>query len=79
MKYIIAVRKSKYGYDTHVPALPGCHSQGETEREAIANTRDAVLTYLEMGEKEIASINAYSKSFDFLADESELYSQSDLL
>ncbi|MDO8590933.1 MAG: type II toxin-antitoxin system HicB family antitoxin [bacterium] len=53
MKYIIAVRKTKYGYDTHVPALPGCHSQGDTEREAIANTRDAVLTYLEMGEKEL--------------------------
>ena len=48
MKYIIAIKKTKYGYDTHVPALPGCHSQGNTEREAIANTRDAVLTYLDM-------------------------------
>lgn len=48
MKYIVAIRKTKYGYDTHVPALPGCHSQGDTEREAIANTRDAVLTYLDM-------------------------------
>ena len=27
---------------------------------------------------EIANINALSKSFDFLADESELYSVSDL-
>ena len=53
MKYIIAVRKTKYGYDTHVPALPGCHSQGNTEREAIANTRDAVLTYLDMERKEL--------------------------
>jgi len=52
MKYIIAVRKTKYGYDAHVPALPGCHSQGKTEREAITNTRDAVLTYLEMEQKE---------------------------
>jgi len=48
MKYIVAIRKTKYGYDTHVPALPGCHSQGSTEREAIANTRDAVLMYLDM-------------------------------
>lgn len=52
MKYIIAIRKTKYGYDTYVPALPGCHSQGDTEREAITNTRDAVLTYLEMERKE---------------------------
>lgn len=53
MKYIIAIKKTKYGYDTHVPALPGCHSQGNTEREAIANTRDAVLTYLDMERKEL--------------------------
>ncbi len=57
MKYIIAIRKTKYGYDTHVPALPGCHSQGNTEREAIANTRDAVLTYLEMERKELKNTN----------------------
>ncbi len=53
MKYIVAIKKTKYGYDTHVPALPGCHSQGNTEREAIANTRDAVLTYLDMERKEL--------------------------
>jgi len=53
MKYIIAIKKTKYGFDTHVPALPGCHSQGSTEREAIANTRDAVLTYLDMERKEL--------------------------
>ena len=53
MKYIVAIKKTKYGYDTHVPALPGCHSQGSTEREAIANTRDAVLTYLDMERKEL--------------------------
>ncbi len=53
MKYIIAIKKTKYGYDTHVPALPGCHSQGNTEREAIANIRDAVLTYLDMERNEL--------------------------
>lgn len=78
MKCIIAVRKTKYGYDTNVPALRSCHSQGDTEREAIANTRDAVLTYLEMEEDEVTNVNVHSKSFDFLADESELYSLSDL-
>ena len=53
MKYLVVVNKSKYGYDVHVPALPGCHSQGETEKEALANTEDAILTYLEMEKAEL--------------------------
>lgn len=52
MKYLIMVHKSKYGYDTHVPALPGCHSQGATEKEALKNTKNAILTYLEMNADE---------------------------
>ena len=48
MKYLAILRKTKYGYDVHVPALPGCHSQGDTEREALANIKDAIKTYLAM-------------------------------
>lgn len=48
MKYLVSIHKSKYGYDVHVPALPGCHSQGDTEEEAFENIRDAILTYLEL-------------------------------
>ena len=29
------------GYSVEVPALPGCHSQGATLEEAIANIREA--------------------------------------
>ena len=53
MKYAVTVRKTKYGYDTHVPALPGCHSEGKTQREALLNTKDAILTYLEMAREEL--------------------------
>lgn len=53
MKYLVAVRKSKYGYDVHVPALPGCHSQGDTEKEALENIKDAIITYLEIEKKEL--------------------------
>ena len=28
------------------PALPGCWSQGETEKEALENIRDAIREYL---------------------------------
>ena len=42
MKYLIVTRKTKYGYDAHVPALPWYHSQGDTEREALVNIKDAI-------------------------------------
>jgi len=35
------------GFVVHVPALPGCHTQGETREEAIEMARDAVAGYLE--------------------------------
>lgn len=58
MKYIVITHKSKYGYDVHVPALPGCHSQGATEREALENIKDAILTYLEMEKEELKGAKA---------------------
>lgn len=53
MKYSVVIHKSEYGYDVHVPALPGCHSQGSTEKEALENIKDAILTYLEMETAEL--------------------------
>lgn len=53
MKYLIIIHKSKYGYDTHAPALPGCHSQGGTKREALENIKDAIFTYLQMEKEEL--------------------------
>lgn len=53
MKYLVITHKSKYGYDVHVPALPGCHSQGDTEKEALKNIQDAIFTYLEMEKDEL--------------------------
>ena len=34
------------GYVVSCPGLPGCHSQGETREEALANIRDAIEGYL---------------------------------
>ena len=48
MKYSVVINKSKYGYDAHCPALPGCHSQGDTLEDAIENIKDAIETYLQM-------------------------------
>ena len=36
------------GFNVSCPALPGCHSQGDTEREAICNIRDAIMGCLDV-------------------------------
>ncbi len=36
------------GYTVSCPSLPGCHSQGETIDEAIANIKEAIELYLEV-------------------------------
>ena len=36
------------GYNVSCPALPGCHSQGETQEEAIENIREAIVGCLEV-------------------------------
>ena len=38
------------GYSVSVPALPGCHSQGDTRAEALANIREAADLWLEVTE-----------------------------
>lgn len=53
MKYLVVIHKSEYGYDIHVPALPGCHSQGTTENEALDNIQDAILIYLKTEKEEL--------------------------
>jgi antitoxin HicB len=35
------------GYVVSVPALPGCHTQGETLEEAERNVKEAIGLYLE--------------------------------
>lgn len=35
------------GYVAYVPALPGCHTQGETMDETEQNIKEAIALYLE--------------------------------
>jgi predicted RNase H-like HicB family nuclease len=48
MKYKVALKKSEEGYSVSVPGLPGCWSQGDTEKEALANIEEAIREYLEV-------------------------------
>ena len=42
----IVLIHSGEGWSVSVPSLPGCHSQGSTEAEAIDNIKSAVQEYL---------------------------------
>ncbi len=48
MKYTVLIEESDEGFAVSVPGLPGCHSQGATEAEALANIADAIREYLEV-------------------------------
>ncbi len=46
MKYKIALQQSDEGVSASVPGLPGCWSQGDTEKEALENIEVAIRDYL---------------------------------
>jgi predicted RNase H-like HicB family nuclease len=39
------------GFHAWVPALPGCHTEGDTEEETLGNLRQAIELYLESDEE----------------------------
>ncbi|OFZ84707.1 MAG: hypothetical protein A2W21_08180 [Betaproteobacteria bacterium RBG_16_66_20] len=53
MKYRVALHKSEEGYSVSVPGLPGCWSQGGSEKEALENIREAVREYLSVVEDQL--------------------------
>jgi predicted RNase H-like HicB family nuclease len=48
MRYRVVLEKSEEGFSVSVPGLPGCHSQGATEQEALQNIAEAIAEYLEV-------------------------------
>jgi len=59
MEYTVVINKTEYGFDAHCPALPGCHSQGDTIEETIENIKDAIKTYLQMIKEETKDSTVY--------------------
>lgn len=48
MKYtVILEREADGGYVVTVPVLPGCVSQGDSRKEALANISEAIDLYVE--------------------------------
>jgi predicted RNase H-like HicB family nuclease len=50
MKYRVVLEPSDEGFAASVPGLPGCHSQGATEAEALENIAEAIKEYLSVVE-----------------------------
>ncbi len=44
---IILEREADGGYHAFCPALPGCHTQGDSYDETLENIKDAIKLYLE--------------------------------
>ena len=54
--YRVIIEKGEdFGYIAHCPAIPGCHSQGETIEEAIENIKDAIKGCLSVLDKDLIS------------------------
>ena len=47
MEYRVVLIESDEGFAVSCPALRGCHSQGDTREEALANIRDAIREWLD--------------------------------
>jgi predicted RNase H-like HicB family nuclease len=44
---VILERQPDGGFHVSCPALPGCHSEGDTLDEALANAKEAIAVYIE--------------------------------
>jgi predicted RNase H-like HicB family nuclease len=53
MQYPVVMLESAEGFAVSCPALPGCHSQGATRAEALANIREAIQLWLEVAEEDV--------------------------
>ncbi len=51
MRYRVSIKKTEEGYSVWVPGLPGCWSQGKSEKEALENIKDAIEAYSEVVDK----------------------------
>jgi len=55
-EFYVLIEKGEDGYFiADVPELPGCHTQGETKEELLANIKEAIELYLEVQDERYLS------------------------
>jgi len=52
---VVLVREEVGGYSVSVPALKGCHTQGDSLPEALDMAKEAILAYAD-GERELGKL-----------------------
>jgi predicted RNase H-like HicB family nuclease len=52
MHFKVNLFESDEAWAVSCPDLPGCHSQGKTREEALANIKDAIRLWLEVETEE---------------------------
>ncbi len=53
----VVIERDEHGFFAYSPELQGCHTQGDTLDEVMANIREAVELYLEtLSEEERAAL-----------------------
>ena len=56
MIYRVVIEKGEdFGYVVHCPAIPGCHSQGNSIEETIENIKDAIVGCLSVLDEDLIS------------------------
>ncbi len=55
MRYKVVLERSEEGYSVSCPGLPGCWSQGSSEKEALENIQDAIREFLAAVEESLKS------------------------
>ncbi len=77
IKYNVLLTKTKGGYTSTAPSLPGCISQGKTVEEALVNIKEAIELYLEVlsedGEKLPTELNTISSFVDVFSPVSKIH------
>jgi predicted RNase H-like HicB family nuclease len=67
-KLSIIIEEDENGFFAYCPELKGCHSQGDTNDEALENIKEAIDLYLETISsddlKPIFSKNIFSTSYE---------------
>lgn len=54
MKLVVVIEPCEEGgFHAWVPSLPGCHSESETEDEALHNIQEAIELYLATDDEEL--------------------------
>lgn len=52
MNYQVTLIETEEGWSVSCPSLTGCHSEGATRKEALANIKEAIQLWLEVQAEE---------------------------